>query len=368
MVDTQLRPIGSAPPRWRRPIPSILSGLVTLFLLAAAPASAQETITELNFGSPSGEGSDTARTLHTLVKVQGTGGLNQDGLYLITQIGDRSTICAAENQTSIDTPWRAQTWRYCSQFTTHAGGATLMGRNWDNQNVGSIIVSLNQPPEGYASVSFSRAIDLGFPLNLDLEQIKESELGSRLLLAPFYATDGINERGLAIAIAGVGETKHAATADSTLIFVTYLVRKILDQAATVDEAIAVAEHYVPFDLDKNSLNSHFLVADALGRSAVMEYTDHWEISRGEGEWQIMTNKAVAGVTESELKDQCWRFTSISDALERSAGRVNWGAGLRILRDAAQQGTTWSVAYGLSSEDIYFTVYQHWDIVYHLSPF
>ena len=104
-----------------------------------------------------------------------------------------------------------------------------MGRNWDNPNVGSIMVNIYHPPDGYTSISFSRAIDLGFPLNVDLEEIKSSELGNKLLLAPFYAFDGINEHGLTVAVAGVNQTAIEPKSDKELVFVTFLVRKILDQ-------------------------------------------------------------------------------------------------------------------------------------------
>jgi penicillin V acylase-like amidase (Ntn superfamily) len=48
-------------------------------------------------------------------------------------------------------------------------------------------------------------------------------------------------------------------------------RKILDGTKTVDEALALAQKYIPFDLDKNSPNAHFQVVDASGRSVILEY-------------------------------------------------------------------------------------------------
>lgn len=62
----------------------------------------------------------------------------------------------------MDSPVLYETWRHCSVSSSRTGGAVTMGRNWDNQNVGSVIVSLSRPEDGYASVSFSRPIDIGF--------------------------------------------------------------------------------------------------------------------------------------------------------------------------------------------------------------
>ena len=342
--------------------------LLTLVLLLAVTASvsAQVKITELNFNQPPSSDSDISRTLQSLVKVQGTGGLYQDGLYLMSHFGDREEMFKAENQSAIDNPWKDDTWRYCSIFSKAAGASVIMGRNWDNQNVGSIIVSLYHPPNGYSSISFARAIDMGYPLNLDLEQIKSTELGGKLLLAPFYATDGINERGLAVAVAGVRQITHNPKSDKKLVFVTFLVRKILDRASNVEEAVKLVEDFIPFDLDRNSLNTHFFVADSSGRSVILEYAqDQWKIIYPDNPWQVLTNKTMYNVPDTDLRDKCWRYRSISETLENAGTVVNWETGMKILQDVTQKGTTWSVIYSPPTSELYFSVYQKWDVVYHL---
>jgi hypothetical protein len=339
---------------------------IILFFMVSGSASAENKIVNLKFGQPHASDSDSSRSLRSLVKVQGTGGLCQDGLYLMTHYGDREDIFQKENQKAIDNPWRNDTWRYCSVFSTTTENSVIMGRNWDNQNVGSIIISLYHPPSGYSSISFSRAIDMGFPLNLDLEQIKSSELGSKLLLAPFYATDGINEHGLAVAVAGVKETTHKPKNGKKLVFVTFLIRKILDQAKSVEETINLVEKYIPFDLDRNSLNGHFIVTDSSGRSVILEYDrDRWRKIYGDKAWQVLTTKPIYNVPDTDLRKRCWRYRSISEILENKKGNVDWKAGMKILQDVQQKGTTWSVIYSLPKKELYFCVYQKWDKIYHL---
>ncbi len=341
-----------------------LSG--TLLLGMPVNVSAQGKTIHLEFGQPPVSGSDTSRTLESLVKVQGTGGLNQDALYSMTHYGDREDIFEKENQKAIDSPLKTQTWRYCSAFSTTTENSVLMGRNWDNQNVGSIIVSLYQPPDGYKSVSFSRAIDVGFPLNVDLERIKESELGARLLLAPFYAMDGVNEHGLAVAVAGLRQTTHQTPGDKELVFITYLIRKILDQTKNIEEAVNLVEKYIPFDLDKNSLNGHFIVADAAGQSVILEYArDQWRKVYKDTSWQVLSTKPIYNVSEANRKEQCWRYRGMAETLEKTGGNIDWNAAMEILRDVSQKGTTWSVAYALPTKELYFSVYQMWDTIYHL---
>jgi hypothetical protein len=339
---------------------------VILLLVIPALAWAQGDVVELEFGRPPVSGSDTSRTLESLVKVQGTGGPCQTGLYLLTHVGDREDIFRRENQGLIDNPLMNQTWRFCSVFTAAARDSVVMGRNWDNENVGSIIVNLCYPPEAYSSVCFCRTMDLGFPLHVDLEEIKSSELGSKLLLAPFYVTDGINEHGLAVAVAGVRPTTQEPRDDKELVFVTFLMRKILDQTKTIEEAADLVEDFIPFHLDKNTLAAHFMVADSSGRSVILEYDhDQWRRTYGDGSWQVLTTKPIYNVPDADLRERCWRYRSISGTLEGAPGNVDWQAAMDILKDVGQKGTTWSVVYSPSAKDLYFSVYQDWSTVYHL---
>lgn len=342
-----------------------LLAAITL-LMISGPVSAQEEIIDLKFEQPPVSDSDISRTLQSLVKVQGTGGLYQDGLYLMTHFGDREEIFEEENQRAVDNPWRDDTWRYCSVFSTTTEGSVIMGRNWDNQNVGSIVVSFYHPPNGYSSISFARAIDMGYPLNLDLEQIKSSQLAGKLLRAPFYATEGINEHGLAVAVAGVRQTTHKPKSDGELVFVTFLVRKILDQTKDIEEAVDLVDKFIPFDLDRSSLNTHFYIVDASGRSVILEYAqDQWRIIYPDRSWQVLTNKPIYNVPDADLRDKCRRYRSISETLENAQGNLDSTAGMKVLQEVAQKGTTWSVVYSPTSKELYFSVYQEWGVIYHL---
>lgn len=349
---------------------AIFLAVACIFLIYII-APAQNKIIKLKFAEPPVSDSRTrSRTLKSLVKVRD---INEQyatgGLYLITQYGDREELFRKENQRTLDSPMINETWRWCSAFSTKHGNSVIMGRNWDNQNVGSIIVNLYHPAKGYSSVSFSRAIDLGFPLNVDLEEIKDSPWGERLLLAPFYAMGGINEHGLTVENPGVRQAAVKPIDGKELVFQTFLIRKILDQAKNVEEAVDLVEKYAPFDADKNSLNAHLFIADASGSSVVLEYEqDQWEKIFGEKSWQAVTNIPVYNVPDAKLREECWRYKSIAEALDKSKGDVDWKAGLKILQDVSQKGTTWSVVYSLPTKELYFSVYQKWDTIYHLKPF
>ena len=242
----------------------------------------------------------------------------------------------------------------------------IVGRNWDNENVGSIIVSFYCPVEGFSSISFSRSIDMNFPINIDLVNFRTNKIANKLLLAPFYSYDGINEHGLAVSVAGVKEVTVRPQDKKDLIVVPLLVRKILDQTKNIEEAVELVEKYIPFDLDQHSLNTHFFVADASGRSIILEYVDdEWKKFHSDKSWQVLTNRTIHSMTDEELRTKSRRYRNISETLEKNEIELDWKGGLKILQNVAQKGTSWSVIYSPTGKDLYFSVYQKWDVVYHL---
>lgn len=341
-----------------------------LFFVLWVPAFAQEQVVEVMFAEPPVSDSDLSRTLESLVTVRGIGEqYATGGLYLITHFGDREELFRKENQRAMDHPWIEDTWRFCSAFSARWGDSVTVGRNWDNQNVGSIIVSFYRPAEGYASVSCSRAIDLGFPLNMDLKEIAQSPWGERLLLAPFYAMGGINEHGLVIENPGVRPATVKPINGKEFVFQTYLIRKMLDHARNVEEAVGLADEYLPFDIEANSVNVHLFIVDATGKSAVLEYgQNRWERVYTDKSWQVLTNKPVYNVPDQKLREQCWRYRSLATALDQPKGEAGWKPGLKMLQAVSQKGTTWSVVYSLPAKELHLCAYQKWDTIYHMKPF
>lgn len=342
--------------------------LCAAFWLLTGFLMAQKNIVELTFKSPDSQKTPQEKTLESLVVVReiseqyATG-----GLYLMSHYGDREELFRKENQSLIDNPFLTQSWRFCSVYSTQVNDEILMGRNWDNQNVGSIIVSLYQPENGYSSITFSRAIDIGFPLNIRLENMTGAPFGDRFMTVPFNSMDGINEHGLSVAIAGIKDIPVKEQEGKELIFISYLVLKILTHTKTVGEAIKYVENYIPFLLNKSLVEGHLLISDANGKSVILEYLDDsWKVIPKDQTWQVMTNKVMYGLSDSELKEKCWRYKSISETMEKHQGNIDWKQGLGILKDVAQKGTTWSSLYLPKSKEIYFTVYQSWDQVYHIT--
>jgi len=95
--------------------------------------------------------------------------------------------------------------------------------------------------------------------------------------------------------------------------------------------------------------------------------DEWKKIHTDKKWQVMTNKIIYNVQDAELQEKCWRYKSISASLDKT-NNINWSDGMHLLKDVSQTGTTWSVVYLPNSNELYFSVYQSWDKIYHIQGF
>lgn len=83
----------------------------------------------------------------------------------------------------------------CSAFCAEAPSSVLMGRNYDFKDDTSALLVRTHPKDGYASISFSALNNLG--ANMPEESLKSKVAA---MLGPFASLDGINEKGVSIAV------------------------------------------------------------------------------------------------------------------------------------------------------------------------
>lgn len=160
----------------------------------------------------------------------------------------------------------------CSTISARAeNGGYLFGRNFDWNQCNGLIVG-SRPEDGYASIS---------TVNVDFIRQGTSGLtglalrdDNILTLAALYAPlDGMNENGLAVSVNMIQDSasieQDTGKPDLTT---TTAVRLLLNQAADVDEALELLTQY---DLHGSmGMMVHFALADASGRSVVVEYIDN----------------------------------------------------------------------------------------------
>ncbi|MFD0786079.1 carcinine hydrolase/isopenicillin-N N-acyltransferase family protein, partial [Micromonospora azadirachtae] len=229
----------------------------------------------------------------------------------------------------------------CSLFVA-AGDRSrpLFARNFD-WDPNPAMVLRTDPPKGYASISL---VDLSY-LGVGADPSGDR----RLLNAPLLPFDGMNERGLAVGLAADDAARAEPVPGKPTVGSVRILRLVLDRAATVDEAVAVfTAHNLDFS-DGPAL--HYLLADATGASAVIEFVDgRMRVERGRGSWQALTNVPVVGVPEQKRRADR-RYDLIAEAMTDSDGVVDAAAALRVLTGVRQAHTRWSVTYGLRSGEV-----------------
>ena len=176
-------------------------------------------------------------------------------------------------------------------YTQGADSAYFFGRNYDWTECSAMIVH-TKPKNGYESVSTCCLDFLGFgdgymPDGSMMERMQS-------IAAIYVPLDGMNSEGLMVAdlMAGDNEETHQQTG-KTALTTTTAIRLLLDQAANVDEAVALLRQY---DMNSSIGSAHHLsIADAHGKSAVVEYVN--------GEMLVTETKVVTNHYLSDCAKQ-----------------------------------------------------------------
>jgi hypothetical protein len=255
----------------------------------------------------------------------------------------------AESIQNFTKPIRQPAWG-CSLFTVFGDeDEMLFGRNFD-WDFSPALFLYTDPPDGYASVSMVDLYYLGYGGDQAFG-LTNLPLADRvgLLNAPLIPFDGMNETGLAVGMAAVPDGGMVHDPEKETIDSLMAIRKILDGAATIEEAIKIIKSY---NIDMGSGPPlHYLIAEENGRSVLVEFSNgEVVVVPNNDTWQPATNFLVS---EAELspEDHCWRYGLISEWLEEKDGKLSREEAMRLLEDVAQESTQWSVVYGISSGEI-----------------
>ena len=152
----------------------------------------------------------------------------------------------------------------CSAFTLQeADGNVLMGRNYDFKRDTSAMLVYCEPKDGYKSVAFA-ALD-----NISAN-IPDASMKKKLatLTAPFICLDGMNEKGVSIAVLTLDSEPVHQNTGRPVIGTTLVIRLILDRAATTEEAVELLNQYDMFAT--SGRDYHFYITDASGDGRVVE--------------------------------------------------------------------------------------------------
>lgn len=265
----------------------------------------------------------------------------------------------------------------CSSFSTfNAEGDCLLGRNFDYKDAPCFFL-WTAPKNGYKSLS---ATDCNFMLCGNKSTPVKLRNRLQTLLAPYCCVDGMNEKGLSIAVL---EIKTKATKQETgkkPITTTVLVRTVLDKAATVDEALEIFKSY---DLhDAFGVSYHYHIADASGKSVLVEYIDNEmvlvEPVQPEGcekPFRFATNYFITEGGDNKKGQGFDRADRIRQVLTRNKGIISELDSIQLLDDVHldyrhrtglwQVTTLWSAVYNMNKLKITLAAGLNYGKVYEL---
>jgi len=257
----------------------------------------------------------------------------------------------------------------CSLFAALGDADNLLyGRNFDWKYTPAVLL-FTDPPDGYASVSIVSSVRLGFEETVD--KLTDLPLIKRrvLLKAPFIPFDGMNEHGLAVGMAAVPSGKMRPDPDKETIGALMVIRKMLDYASNVDEAVAIMQSY-NINMGKGP-PVHYLIADrsglpsseAKGRAVLVEfYRGKTIIIPNKTSWHQATNFFRAATGENAER-KCWRYDKIYQRLAKTEGKITAQNAIVLLKDISLKGTQWSIVYGMSTGNIKVTMGRQYDKVH-----
>ena len=254
----------------------------------------------------------------------------------------------------------------CSTLTVKTPEeGVMMARNFDYP-YGTALIMHTIPDEGYESITTFSTDFFGFGEDYKPEGFRNQYVA---LAGLFMALDGLNEKGLAIAILDAGD--KVVTRQNTRkpdLTTTTAVQYLLKNAANIDEALAL--------LKASDMNSdpgsayHLSMADATGRSVAVEYVDNKMVVT---ESPFVTNhylceeKFLVGLHEGDH-----RHEKLMELYDATGGVMNADQLTEAIASVTQLpkkgaivgGTLWTMVMDLTHPSVTYYSRRHFDKPFH----
>ncbi len=247
----------------------------------------------------------------------------------------------------------------CSSFfATTPEGDFILARNLDTLKAIPSIIKTDTS-DGYQTIGMT---------NFGRGGWNEADTLSKLtaISSPYYTLDGMNEHGLAIASLSVPTAEDfKPEAGKITIHDITVNRVILDKARNVEEAIALLSS-INVKMEE-IYPSHYMLVDAEGNSAVIEYIDgEMKIIKGSNNYQIATNFVLFNnpVLIGYSSD---RYRAFDEGIKAGKGTITVEAALDLLvKNVVQGEEQWSVVYNLSKRTMAIRFYDDYTKTHHYS--
>ncbi len=208
-------------------------------------------------------------------------------------------------------------------FAQNTKGDYILGRNFDYIPAPTLILRTH-PKNGYKSLS---TVDMNMMLYGKKTLNPEKANQRRLFLAPHTAVDGINEKGLCIAVLEVNAQGTKQSRGKPSVLASTIVRAVLDKCATCHQAVRLISRY-DFQAFKH-YDYHFHLVDKKGKSIVIEYINN--------KMKVIYNQPYAmnfylrkgGKPINEMGRT--REKIVKSELAKSQGQMNENSMMKLLR-------------------------------------
>ena len=234
-----------------------------------------------------------------------------------------------------------------------------MGRNFDYMS-GTAMILHTIPDNGYESITTFYVEYYGFGENWLPEGFANQYMA---LTGLFFALDGINEKGLAVAVLMAGDDvethQHTSKPDLTN---SAAVRYMLKNAANVDEALDLLR-----GIDMNSdigAAQHYAIADASGKSVVVEYVDDQMVVT---ETPAVTNHYLCEAKHNVgLQEGDHRYDQLCEQYTQTEGVMTQKDLTKAIQSVSQAsregfwGTLWTMVMDLKNPSVTYYSRRHFD--------
>ena len=249
----------------------------------------------------------------------------------------------------------------CSALTARTPeGDVLMGRNFDFSSATGMILH-TVPARGYETYTTFNLEFLGFGEGWRPEGFRNQYMA---LSALFFALDGINEKGLAVAdlMAGDDAQTHQDSGKPALTTTTAICY-LLKNAATVDEALDLLRG-IDMHSDIGAAH-HYAISDASGRSVVVEYVDDGMVvveSPALTNHYLCEEKRNVGLYEGDR-----RYDFLCSQYEEAGGILDLRQLTTAIASVSQPpaqgdrlGTAWTMVMNLTHPSVTYYARRHFD--------
>ena len=249
----------------------------------------------------------------------------------------------------------------CSALTARTPeGDVLMGRNFDFPSATGMILH-TVPARGYETYTTFNLEFLGFGEGWRPEGFRNQYMA---LSALFFALDGINEKGLAVAdlMAGDDAQTHQDSGKPALT-TTSAICYLLKNAATVDEALDLLRG-IDMHSDIGAAH-HYAISDASGRSVVVEYVDDGMVvveSPALTNHYLCEEKRNVGLYEGDR-----RYDFLCSQYEEAGGILDLRQLTTAIASVSQPpaqgdrlGTAWTMVMNLTHPSVTYYARRHFD--------